>query len=56
MLSMADAVDGQGVGSAYLELMKLLKEDGKDKFEILLNDKIIFNKLFNKFSFLFTYL
>ena len=40
MLSMADSVDGQGVGSAYLELMKLLKEDGKDKFEILLNDKI----------------
>ena len=26
MLSMADSVDGQGVGSAYLELMKLLKE------------------------------
>ena len=40
MLSMADSVDGQGVGSAYLELMKLLKEDGKDEFEILLNDKI----------------
>lgn len=40
MLSMADSVDGQGVGSAYLELVKLLEEDGKDKFEILLNDKI----------------
>ena len=40
MLSMADSVDGQGVGSAYLELMKLLKEDGKDDFEILLNDKV----------------
>lgn len=37
MLSMADSVDGQGVGSAYLELMKLLKEDGKDDFEIFLN-------------------
>lgn len=37
---MADSVDGQGVGSAYLELMKLLKEDGKDDFEVLLNDKI----------------
>lgn len=37
MLSMADSVDGQGVGSAYLELMKLLKEDGKDDFEIQLN-------------------
>ena len=40
MLSMADSVDGQGVGSAYLELMKLLKEKGKDKYEILLNDKV----------------
>lgn len=40
MLSMADSVDGQGVGSAYLELMKLLKEDGKDKFEIQLNQSI----------------
>ncbi len=40
MLSMADSVDGQGVGSAYLELMKLLKEDGKDKFEIQLNENI----------------
>lgn len=40
MLSMADSVDGQGVGSAYLELMKLLKEDGKDDFEVLLNDKV----------------
>lgn len=37
MLSMADSVDGQGVGSAYLELIKLLKEDGKDDFEIQLN-------------------
>ena len=40
MLSMADSVDGQGVGSAYLELMKLLKEDGKDDFEIQLNKRI----------------
>ena len=38
MLSMADSVDGQGVGSAYLELIKLLKEDGKDKFEIQINE------------------
>lgn len=37
MLSMADSVDGQGVGSAYLELMNLLKEDGKNDFEIYLN-------------------
>lgn len=40
MLSMADSVDGQGVGSAYLELMKLLKEDGKNDFEIQLNKGI----------------
>ncbi len=40
MLSMADSVDGQGVGSAYLELIKLLKEDGSDDFEILINDKV----------------
>ncbi len=40
MLSMADSVDGQGVGSAYLELMKLLKEEGKNDFEIQLNENI----------------
>ena len=40
MLSMADSVDGQGVGSAYLELMKLLKEDGKNDFEVQLNKGI----------------
>ena len=40
MLSMADSVDGQGVGSAYLELIKLLKEDGKDKFDIQINQSI----------------
>lgn len=40
MLSIADSVDGQGVGSAYLELIKLLKEDGKDDFEIQLNKGI----------------
>lgn len=43
MLSMADSVDGQGVGSAYLELMKLLKEDGKNDFEIFLNKGIKFD-------------
>lgn len=37
MLSMADSVDGQGVGSAYLELIKLLQEDGKEDFEVLIN-------------------
>lgn len=40
MLSMADQVDGQGVGSAYLELIKLLKNKGKDRFNILINDKV----------------
>ena len=40
MLSMADSVDGQGVGSAYLELIKLLKEDGKDSFEIQINSNV----------------
>ena len=39
MLSMADSVDGQGVGSAYLELIKLLKEDGKLIKEITLTVK-----------------
>lgn len=40
MLSMADSVNGQGVGSAYLELIKLLNEKGKDDFEIQLNEGI----------------
>ena len=46
MLSMADSVDGQGVGSAYLELMKLLKEDGFLLMELILkvNLKIIILK------------
>jgi 1,2-diacylglycerol-3-alpha-glucose alpha-1,2-galactosyltransferase len=37
MLSSADKVSGQGVGSAYLELIKLLKEDAKDIFEVSIN-------------------
>lgn len=37
MLSSADKVPGQGVGSAYLELIKLLKEDAKDDFDIVIN-------------------
>ena len=40
MLSMATSAPGQGVGSAYSELIKLLKEDGKNDFEILINDKV----------------
>lgn len=37
MLSSADKVAGQGVGSAYLELIKLLREDAKDIFEVYIN-------------------
>ena len=37
MLSSADKVAGQGVGSAYLELIKLLREDGKDYFDVYIN-------------------
>ena len=37
MLSSADKVAGQGVGSAYIELIKLLKEDGKEYFEVFIN-------------------
>ena len=37
MLSSADKVAGQGVGSAYLELIKLLREDAKDVFDVSIN-------------------
>ncbi len=37
MLSAATSVEGQGVGSAYMELIRLLKEYGKDDFEIRIN-------------------
>ena len=37
MLSSADKVEGQGVGSAYLEQVSLLKENASDLFEILIN-------------------
>ena len=40
MLSSADKVAGQGVGSAYLELVKLLKAKGKDTFDIQINKSI----------------
>jgi len=40
MLSSADKVAGQGVGSAYLELIKLLKKKGKDTFDIQINKNI----------------
>lgn len=37
MLSQADKVDGQGVGSAYLEQVELVKEN--NDFEVLINSK-----------------
>lgn len=37
MLSSAEKVKGQGVGSAYLEQISLLKENTSDIFEILIN-------------------
>ena len=45
MLSSADKVAGQGVGSAYLELIKLLREDAKDIFEVSINKGIKFDIL-----------
>lgn len=37
MLSSADKVDGQGVGSAYLEQVKLIQEGASDRFEVSIN-------------------
>lgn len=37
MFSSADKVAGQGVGSAYLELMALLKQYESEKFEVTIN-------------------
>lgn len=37
MFSSADKVAGQGVGSAYLELINLLRNQCSDKFEIEIN-------------------
>jgi 1,2-diacylglycerol-3-alpha-glucose alpha-1,2-galactosyltransferase len=39
MLSKADSVKGQGVGSAYLEQVKLVTEGASDIFDIKINDK-----------------
>jgi len=39
MLSSADKVDGQGVGSAYLEQVSLLKEGASDIFDISINGR-----------------
>lgn len=40
MLSSADKVKGQGVGSAYLEQVALVKSGLSDEFAIVVNDKI----------------
>ncbi|MCI9524103.1 MAG: glycosyltransferase [Erysipelotrichaceae bacterium] len=37
MLSSADKVDGQGVGSAYLEQVHLIKEGASDLFDVTIN-------------------
>ena len=37
MLSSADKVDGQGVGSAYLEQVSLVKEGASDIFDVMIN-------------------
>lgn len=38
MLSNADSVDGQGVGSAYLEQVSLIKDELSDYFNVVIND------------------
>ena len=39
MLSSADKVAGQGVGSAYLEQVKLVKEGAGDLFDVYINSR-----------------
>lgn len=39
MLSKADSVEGQGVGSAYLEQVNLIKEELSEEFEVRINSK-----------------
>lgn len=39
MLSSADKVDGQGVGSAYLEQVNLIKEGAPELFDVKINSK-----------------
>ncbi len=39
MLSKADSVDGQGVGSAYIEQVNLIKEGANDLFDVVVNSK-----------------
>lgn len=40
MLSSADKIEGQGVGSAYLEQVSLIKEGAGDFFDVHINSKI----------------
>lgn len=39
MLSNADRINGQGVGSAYLEQVNLIKNELSDYFDVVINDK-----------------
>ena len=41
MLSNADKVEGQGVGSAYLEQVKLVSEGASDLFDVRINLSLI---------------
>jgi 1,2-diacylglycerol-3-alpha-glucose alpha-1,2-galactosyltransferase len=43
MLSSADAVEGQGVGSAYLELINLLKEEAYHAIDLTINESGYFD-------------
>ncbi len=43
MLSSADAVEGQGVGSAYLELINLLKEEAYHALDLTINESGYFD-------------
>ncbi len=43
MLSSADAVEGQGVGSAYLELISLLKEEAYHAIDLTINESGYFD-------------
>ncbi len=40
MMSIADSVKGQGVGSAYIEQVNLIKNELSDKFEVTVNQRI----------------
>lgn len=57
MISRADTVKGQGVGSAYLEQVALVKEELSDRFFVTVNSKRISNIMHYhtiNFDFIFT--